>query len=123
MKKNLIMVLILLSLAISASSTAAQLKPPVKDAANPASTQPLKTTLPFKQWLYEHIPAQYPGVQVVAHDNGEWFQARISELDLVVSWAELTETSIALKKVEGLREGKSISDLRNAYSLLIPYEL
>jgi hypothetical protein len=67
-----------------------------------------KANLHFVNWLKGYIPAQYPGVEVVAHDNGQWFQAKLPDADLVISWAELSETSISLKHVEGLYEEKSL---------------
>ncbi len=65
-----------------------------------------KTNPRFVNWLKGYIPTQYPGVQV--DDHGDWFQAKLADSDLIVSWAELSEPSIALERVEGLREGKAL---------------
>jgi hypothetical protein len=65
-----------------------------------------KADVHFVNWLKDYIPAQNPGVKI--DDHGHWFQAKIPSSTLVVSWAELSEASIALKKVEGVKEGKSL---------------
>lgn len=80
-------------------------EPTDKDAAKPQARS-AKANLRFVNWLKGYIPTQYPSVQV--DDHGDWFQAKLPNSDLIVSWAELSETSIALEKVEGLREGKSL---------------
>jgi hypothetical protein len=60
----------------------------------------------FVNWLKDYVPAQNPGVKI--DDHGHWFQAKIPSSSLTVSWAELSESRIALKKVESVREGKSL---------------
>ncbi len=60
----------------------------------------------FVTWLKSYIPAEYPDLKVDDYDH--WFQAKFPDSDQIVSWAELPEESIALNKVEGLYEGKSL---------------
>lgn len=74
----------------------------------PYSIQPtqaaVKKNLPFRQWLYEYIPVQYPDAKMT--DHGGWLQAHIGE-ELVVSWALWNEKDITLKEVHAMVEGKS----------------
>ncbi|MBN1482892.1 hypothetical protein JXA70_21655 [candidate division KSB1 bacterium] len=79
-----------------------------KDQAEPAPEVAVKTTVEFVKWLGDYIPENYPGVQTVPHEEGRWFQASITDVDLVVSWAKLLEESLPLKNVHGLSEGKSL---------------
>ncbi len=66
-----------------------------------------KTDLPFREWLYEHIPTQYPAATMT--DHGAWLQAHVAE-DLVASWTQWNEEDVTLKYLEGhgLTDGKAI---------------
>jgi hypothetical protein len=79
-------------------------------ASQPLREGPLtdvkKADMRFVNWLKDYIPAQNPGVKI--DDHGHWFQAKIPSSSLTVSWAELSEARISLKKVEGVKEGKSL---------------
>ncbi len=57
-------------------------------------------------WLKNYIPSKYSGVEIA--DHGHWYQAVIPEEAVTVSWAFLTDASLALKNVHGLYENKSL---------------
>ena len=79
----------------------------IADAASTAAQgEGAKATQPLVTWLKDYIPAKYPAVEFI--DHGDWFQSRITDLDLVVSWAELPQPSLALKEVQGLDEGEGM---------------
>ncbi|MFY0688558.1 MAG: DUF1593 domain-containing protein [Cyclobacteriaceae bacterium] len=59
---------------------------------NSSSTKP-----PFRQWLFEYIPEQYPTAKMT--DHGAWLQAHI-EGGLIASWALWNEAGITLKDME-----------------------
>ncbi len=73
----------------------------------PTDKDTAKTDLPFRQWLFEYIPSQYPGAKMT--DHGGWLQAHIGE-DLVVNWTQWNEKDVTLKYIEGhgLKQGKTI---------------
>ena len=66
-----------------------------------------RINLPFKQWLLEYIPAEYPGAKMI--DHGGWLQGHVND-KLITNWAEWNEQSITLKGVEthALTNGKNI---------------
>ena len=98
MKKNLITILMLLSLVVSISSIASPLKP---------ETSLASMNLSFRQWLFEYIPTQYPNAKMTDHHH--WLQSHITE-DLVVNWTEWTDEDSTLKAMEGhsLTQGKAL---------------
>ena len=77
----------------------------------PYCIQPVKAAaevnLPFRQWLFEYIPAHYSDARMT--DHGAWLQAHIGE-ELVASWTQWNETDVTLKYLEshGLTNGKAI---------------
>ncbi len=98
MKRNLFVKLMLLSLMMSVSSISAQINPK-------ASSE--KANLPFRQWLFEYIPAHYSDARMTDHHH--WLQANIGE-DLIVSWTQWNEKNVTLKYMEShaLTNGKVI---------------
>ncbi|MEP0430384.1 DUF1593 domain-containing protein [Rhodopirellula bahusiensis] len=73
-----------------------------------ATTNQKNTSL--ADWLRTYIPDAYPGTDIVAHGGGAWFQAKLDEPKLIVSWANWKEEVLSLKDVEAhsLTEGESI---------------
>ncbi|WP_063825888.1 DUF1593 domain-containing protein, partial [Rhodopirellula europaea] len=73
-----------------------------------ATTNQKNTSL--ADWLRTYIPDAYPGTDIVAHGGGAWFQAKLDEPKLIVSWADWKEEVLSLKDVEAhsLTEGESI---------------
>ena len=65
-----------------------------------------KKNVPFAEWLRDFIPAVHAGTKI--DDHGHWFQARVADPSLVISWSEIPEDEIELGKVHGLRPGKSL---------------
>ena len=91
-------IVLALAMAVSITSQAAPLK---------LDTESVKTNQPFRQWLFEHIPAQYSGAKMT--DHGHWLQAHIGD-ELVASWTQWNEEDVTLKYLEGhgLTNGKAI---------------
>jgi len=81
-------------------------EPTDRDVAKPGKRS-ARTNLPFRQWLFEYIPAQYSDAKMT--DHGAWLQAHITE-ELVVSWTQWNEEDVTLKYLEshGLTNGKAI---------------
>jgi hypothetical protein len=82
--------------AVAAFSTQAANAEPAKDAAKEVK---------FVTWLKDYIPATFSGAKVA--DHHDWFGANLSDLKLVVSWAQLHKEKESVGQVHGLKEGKA----------------
>lgn len=60
----------------------------------------------FTHWLKEYTPSQYPKSNFIEH-NG-WYQIKVPEQDLTISWGLTPEEEFPLYKREGLSENQSI---------------
>ncbi|TWT35254.1 hypothetical protein KOR34_01420 [Posidoniimonas corsicana] len=61
-------------------------------------------------WLKDYIAAKYPSAELITHGGGAWYQAKLSEPSLVVSWADWQEEKLTLKYLEAhaLSDGRAI---------------
>jgi hypothetical protein len=65
----------------------------------------------FVEWLKTYVPAAYPGVKVVEHGGGEWYQAKVTDSNsnsVTASWAVMPKKAATLGKVEGVKPGKPL---------------
>ncbi|WP_083139943.1 DUF1593 domain-containing protein [Polaribacter reichenbachii] len=60
----------------------------------------------FTNWLKEYAPNQHPESSFIEH-NG-WYQIKVPELDLTISWGLTPEEEFPLYKREGLSENQTI---------------
>jgi hypothetical protein len=74
-------------------------------AAQATTKDAPKTTTSYATWLKDYIPTAYAGVKV--DDHHDWFQAKIADMSLTISWAEIKKEA-NLGKVEGLKDGKPL---------------
>lgn len=61
---------------------------------------------PFAKWLTKHIPSQYSGSTFDAHND--WFQVKIPDSQLTVSWGTVPHTQLKFREVEALYEDKPL---------------
>ena len=94
MKKNLMLLFMLLFLATTSLSIAA-----VTNSANVDQA--------FGQWLFGYMPANFPEAKMTNH--GAWLQSHVAD-DFVLSWTQWNEKNVTLKYLEshGLTQGKAI---------------
>ncbi|MFG0289472.1 MAG: nucleoside hydrolase-like domain-containing protein [Rhodopirellula sp. JB044] len=88
--------------ATSAAAAKKKSKEPVAQEAH--SNAAGGKTNSFASWLREYIPVQYAGAKIA--DHGHWWQAKVGEPVLQISWAEIPEKTLGV--VHGLYPGKAL---------------